>query len=151
MSILDWEKKFKGKNDDSEFSLNESIFILTIAKFQPVDSKPRLKTEILHNGLSETDYRDTYEMLKKKQVLRFNIRSPRGWYADEKVVKALEKHKDLKDLIKRKRRKSAKSARKRRSTTIDSFIDENPEFDTDMDITHDEFIKIVKEWRDKNL
>jgi hypothetical protein len=170
MSILDWERQFRKVNTgQNKFPVNQAIFIKTLGKFGPVDSKPDLKKIMMESGLTEEEYLTVYEELKQMHVMKYNISDPRGWYIEPSALDRVNA--EYPEPIK-KESTSIKESQKSlltKNSTIDIFIEpkNNPNKKSEdiieiekekaknqvveQESSPSELKKIMKEWEKENL
>lgn len=170
MSILDWERQFrKYNNGKTKFPVNQAIFIKALGRFGPIDSKPELKKKIIEAGLTEAEYDEVYEDLKRMHIMKYNVGEPRGWYIEPSALDRVNT--EYPEQIIKKESENTDSLKKKttKNSTIDVFIEpkkeesnkfepdnnltenissENEDFD---DISPEELKKIMREWEKENL
>lgn len=156
MSILDWERQFRKYNNGyNKFPLNQAIFIKALGRFGPIDSKPELKRIMIEAGLSEEEYNEVYEDLKRMYVMKYNIGEPKGWYIEPSALDRVNT--EYPDPIIKKNSENSNSLKKKttKKTTIDVYIEPNKDkTDTEEDIDDippEELKKIMRQWEKENL
>jgi len=89
-NYLDWERKFnKFDKKKKKYSVYEAIFLKKLADIQPIKTKNNLKKEIIKTGISEEDFKKTYENLKNKKILKYSTELS-GFYVESEVIKEIE-------------------------------------------------------------
>jgi hypothetical protein len=155
-NFLDWERKFqKNRGKKRKFSIYEAIFINAIKHVQPVESRELLKKKIMETGLSEEEFILLFEILKRKKILQYTMKEPKGFYVEDEVFYRIdEEYKDPLELTRPKKVEYIRST----SKTIDSFlkIDRNIlKIYEDLGITHKDMHQILDRWKknqkNKNL
>ena len=130
-----------------KFSVYEAIFINAIKHIQPVESRDLLKDKIMGAGLSEDEFILLFEILKRKKILKYTLKDPKGFYVEDDVFFRVDE--EYRNPI-----QSARSPKigftESKSKTIDSFL----KIDGDIlkiykefGITHDEMHQILKRWK----
>ncbi|MBD3353005.1 MAG: hypothetical protein GF364_16095 [Candidatus Lokiarchaeota archaeon] len=163
---MDWERNFKKINkNQNKFPILQALFIQVLGRYGPIDLKSELKRIMLRAGLSEREYFDTYDTLKKMKVLKYNIGIPKGWYIVESAVKRVNK--EYPDAIVLDHKSSPEIKEKKEKGTIDTYFenvsslninDEDPideyGFEDGSDyidnITRKQFKKILEEWEEQS-
>ena len=89
-SILDWErslhKSLFADNNRKKIPNNQEFFIKVLLKYQPISTKVRLMRIMISKGLNRVLFEKVFEALLKKKYLKYNYRSPIGFYIDRNEV-----------------------------------------------------------------
>ena len=89
-NYLDWERKFnKYDKKKKKYSVYEAIFVKKLADIQPIKTKDKLKEEIIKTGISEDEFKKTYENLKNKKILKYSTELS-GFYVESEIINEIE-------------------------------------------------------------
>ena len=147
-NFLDWEREFqKKKRKKKKFSIYEAIFINTIKHIQPVESRDKLKNQIVAAGLTEEEFILLFEILKRKKILKYTMKEPKGFYMEENVFYQIdEEYQDPIELT----RSTKVGFTGSKSKTIDSFLKIDGKIlkiYEEFGITHKEMQQILDRWK----